>query len=74
MDDRLPECAEKSRLMDRYAASIHEFSRCAAIVNTRMGTMYKGDFELLSKAMDEARETSEQCHRALISHIAKPGC
>lgn len=70
----LPECAEKSRLMDRYAASINEFSRCASIVNSRMGTMYKGDYERLSKTMNEARDTSEECHRALIAHIAEHTC
>jgi hypothetical protein len=45
----LPERLEKSRLMDRYAAAINEFSRCAGILNTRMGTMYKGDYERLAK-------------------------
>ena len=69
----LPECAEKSRLMDRYAGAIHEFSRSAGIVNTRMGTMLKGDYERLSKAMDEARNASEQCHRALLAHISEHG-
>jgi hypothetical protein len=38
---------EKSRLMDQYSAAIAEFSRAAGIVNTRMETMYKGDYERL---------------------------
>jgi hypothetical protein len=70
----VPECAEKSRLMDRYAAAITEFSRCVGIVNTRMGTMYKGDYERLSKNVNDARETSEGCHRALLAHITEHGC
>ena len=70
----LPECVEKSRLMDRYSAAIDEFSRCAGIVNTRMGTMYKGDYDRLAKAMSDARDTSEACHRALLAHIAEHGC
>ena len=70
----LLECGEKSRLMDRYSAVIHEFSRCAGIVNTRMGTMHKGDYDRLSKTMNEARDTSEECHRALIAHITEHGC
>jgi len=32
------------------------------------------DYDRLSKAMDQARDASEQCHRALISHIASHGC
>jgi hypothetical protein len=53
-NERLPECAEKSRLMDDYSA-IGEFSRTAQVVNARMGVMYKGDYERLSKAMGEIR-------------------
>ena len=41
--------ALKIRLMDRYAAAINEFSRCAGILNERMGTMYKGDYERSQK-------------------------
>ena len=70
----LPECLEKSRLMDRYAAEINEFSRCAGILNERMGTMYKGDYERLAKVMNDARDTSEACHKALLAHIAEHGC
>jgi hypothetical protein len=70
----LAECVDKSRLMDRYSAAINEFSRCAGIVNTRMGTMHKGDYDRLSQAMNDARNTSEACHRALIAHIAEHGC
>lgn len=70
----LPECPEKSRLMDQYSASITEFSRCAGIVNARMGTMLKGDYDRLSDAITDAREASENCHRALLTHIAGHGC
>jgi hypothetical protein len=34
--------------MDRYAAAINEFSRCAGI-DERMGMMYKGDYERSQK-------------------------
>ena len=57
--ERLPECAEKSRLMDHYSSAIGEFSRTAHVLNARMGVMYKGDYERLSKAMGEARVNSE---------------
>lgn len=70
----LPERLEKSRLMDRYAAAINEFSRCAGILNTRMGTMYRGDYERLARVMDDARDTSEACHKARLAHIAEHGC
>ena len=69
-----PECPEKSRLMDGYSSAINEFSRCAGIVNARMGTMLKGDYDRLSKVMNEARNISEQCHKALLAHIAEHGC
>ena len=71
---RLPECAEKSRLMDAYSSAIGEFSRCAQVVNARMGVMYKGDFDRLSKSMAEARVKSENAHRALLAHVAHCGC
>jgi hypothetical protein len=70
----VPECPEKSRLVDSYSAAINEFSRCAGIVNTRMGTMYKGDYDRLTKAMNDARDTSEACNKALLAHIAGHGC
>ena len=73
-DQRLPECSEKSRLMDQYSSAIGEFSRTAQVVNARMGVMYKGDYERLSKAMAEARVNSEVAHRALIAHITEHGC
>ena len=73
-NQRIPECPEKSRLMDQYGSAIAEFSRTAQVVNARMGVMYKGDYEKLSKAMGEARVNSENAHRALIAHIADHGC
>jgi hypothetical protein len=73
-NERLPECPEKSRLMDQYSSAIAEFSRTAQVVNTRMGVMYQGDYQRLSKAMGDARVASENAHRALINHIADHGC
>jgi hypothetical protein len=70
----VPECPEKARMMDAYSAAINEFSRCAGIVNARMGTMAKGDYDRLSKTMNQARDISEQCHRALLAHIEQHGC
>ena len=73
-ETRLPECAKKSRLMDQYSAAIAEFSRAANVVNTRMGTMYKGDYERLTKALDVAGALSDKAHRELLAHIAEHGC
>ena len=60
--------------MDQYSAAVAEFSRTATIVNTRMGVMYKGDYERLTKVMDAARELAETLHRELLDHIAEHGC
>jgi hypothetical protein len=60
--------------MDRYTAAISEFSRCAGIVNTQIGTMYKGDYDRFAKTMNDARDPSEGCHRALLAHITEHGC
>jgi hypothetical protein len=60
--------------MDQYSAAITEFSRTAAIVNTRMGIMYKGDYEQLTKALDAARALTEKVHRDLLAHIEEHGC
>ena len=73
-NQRIPECGVKSQLMNDYSRAITEFSRCAQVVNTRMGVMYKGDYERLSWAMSEARVASENAHRALIVHISDHGC
>jgi hypothetical protein len=73
-NDRIRECAEKSRLMDDYSKAVAEFNRTAQVVNTRMGVMYKGDYERLSKTMGEARVASENAHRALLAHAADHGC
>jgi hypothetical protein len=71
---RIPECPEKSRLMDQYSSAIAEFSRTSHVINARMGVMYKGDYDRLSKTMGEARMSSENAHRALIAHITEHGC
>ncbi|HEV8145943.1 MAG TPA: hypothetical protein VGP79_06165 [Bryobacteraceae bacterium] len=60
--------------MDEYSAALNEVSRTAGILNTRMGVMYKGDYERLSKAVDEARTRSEQLHQCLRNHIEEHGC
>jgi hypothetical protein len=60
--------------MDQYSSAINEFSRCAGILNTRMGTMLRGDYDRLSNSMNEARNISEQCHQTLLAHIAEHGC
>ena len=73
-EGRLPECPEKSRMMDQYSAAIAEFSRTAATVNTRMGVMYKGDYERLTKSVDAARVRCEKLHSELLAHIAQHGC
>jgi hypothetical protein len=39
-----------------------------------MGTMYKGDYERLTKAVEEARALSDKAHRELLAHIAEHGC
>ena len=70
----LPECPKKSRLMDQYSAAIAEFSRTAAVLNTRMGVMYKGDYDRLTKAVDGARALTEKAHRELVAHIEEHGC
>jgi hypothetical protein len=60
--------------MDGYSAAVAEFSRCAGVINTRMGVMYKGDYERLTQTMSAARERSESLHRQLLAHIAEHGC
>ena len=60
--------------MTPMAATIRLENGTAQVVNTRMGVMYKGDYERLSKAMAEARVSSEVAHRALIAHITEHGC
>jgi hypothetical protein len=60
--------------MDQYSRAVAEFSRAANVLNTRMGTMYKGDYERLTKAVEEARALSDKAHRELLAHIAEHGC
>jgi hypothetical protein len=60
--------------MDRYSAAINEFGRVAGVLNARMGVMFKGDYERMAEVMNEARDASEQCHRALLTHIVEHGC
>jgi hypothetical protein len=60
--------------MDEYSAALAELSRTASVINTRMGVMYKGDYERLSKAVDEARTHSEELHRQILAHIEAHAC
>ena len=73
-NQRIPECPEKSRLMDEYSSAIGEFSRNSQLVNSRMGVMYKGDYERLFKGLGDARVRSENAHRSLLLHVADHGC
>ena len=66
-------CEEKTRLVAEYGATTKKFAGAVTELQRRMGTSLRPEYELLSRASDDARVKSEQARLALEQHIAPHG-
>jgi len=67
-------CKEKDRLLQRYTDSTRVFSEAVATLNTRRGVTERHDYELLERAVLDARLKSEQARLAYEQHSAEHKC
>jgi hypothetical protein len=68
------QCIEKRRLVDSYQQATANFSRQLTILNERLGTSPRDEYDSLRRAVDAERVRSEQARLALEQHVADHGC
>jgi hypothetical protein len=67
-------CLHKRQFLDAYRAATAVFSSRLTLLNDRMGTSSRDEYERLRQQVDEARVGSEQARLALERHVADHGC
>jgi hypothetical protein len=68
------ECSDKQHFMRAYQKATVGFSSAVMLLNQKIRTTPKDEYERLARAVDEARPRSEQARRALEQHIAVHHC
>jgi hypothetical protein len=68
------QCLEKRRLLEAYQAATASFSRQLTILNERLGTSPRDEYDSLRRAVDTERVRSEQARLALEQHVADHDC
>ena len=74
MKSQVRGCEEKGRLLQAYNDATREFSERVAAMNAKIGITQKKDYELLERAVEDARLKSEQARIAYERHVADHGC
>ena len=68
------QCIEKRRLVETYQQATASFSRQLTILNQRLGTSPRDEYDSLRRVVDTERVRSEQARLALEQHVADHGC
>ena len=68
------QCIEKRRLVETYQQATARFSKQLTILNGRLGTSPRDEYDELRSAVDTERVRSEQARLALEQHVADHGC
>ena len=68
------QCIEKRRLVETYQQATARFSKQLTILNERLGTSPRDEYDELRRAVDTERMRSEQARLALEQHVADRGC
>ena len=68
------QCIEKRRLVENYQQATARFSKQLTILNERLGTSPRDEYDELRRAVDTERVRSEQARLALEQHVADHGC
>lgn len=68
------DCEEKARPVVDYEAKTARFSRAVTVLQSKMATSLKEEYDRLQRLVDEARVESEGPRLALESHISEHGC
>jgi cell division septal protein FtsQ len=66
--------SRKAALLKAYSAATAAFSSRLDLLNGRIGTSSRDEYERLRRQVDEARVASEHGRLALERHVAEHGC
>lgn len=67
-------CEERSRLLQAYNHATRAFSDRVSALNARIGVTPKHEYDLLERALEDARLKSELARIAYERHVADHGC
>jgi hypothetical protein len=68
------DCPEKTRLLNEYSEATQKFSESVSVLQTRMGTVPKNEYDRLVRLSETHRVRSEQARLDMERHIADHGC
>lgn len=69
-----PACEEKERLLRIYSFASSDYSRAVQVLQRRLGTISKEEYQKLREFTEKTRELTEQSRLALEQHCAAHGC
>jgi hypothetical protein len=67
-------CDDKARLVDEYARATAKLLDAIKLLQSKMGTSPKDEYERLDRAANEDRVRSETARLALETHVAAHRC
>ena len=70
----VPVCEEKERLLRAYSFAASDYSRAVQVLQRRLGTLSKEEYQKLRAFAERTRELTEQTRLALERHSAGHSC
>ena len=67
-------CEIRSRLEHEYQVATGAFDRARRELQTKIGTLPKKDYKLLSRAAEQAWDSLQKVHAALDKHLREHSC
>jgi hypothetical protein len=68
------DCPEKTRLLNEYSEATQQFSESVAVLQARMGTAPKDEYNRLLRLSEANRVKSEQARLNMERHVVEHGC
>ena len=69
-----PACEDKERLLRAYTFAASDYSRAVQVLQRRLGTISREEYQKLRTFAETTRELAEQTRLALERHCAEHGC
>jgi hypothetical protein len=69
-----PACEEKSRLLRVYSFATSDYNRAVQVLQRRLGTISKEEYQKLRAFTERSRELAEQTRLALERHSDEHDC
>jgi len=67
-------CETRAQLEHEYQVATGAFDRARRDLQTRIGTLPKKDYKILSRAAEQAWESLQKVHVALDKHLREHSC